>query len=56
MIKAKARRYGNLAFLETELGQKAIVPWDKLCEVARKLNLIIEVDGMELKCRELKEK
>ncbi len=53
MIKARAWRRGYIAFLETELGQKAVVPWDELCSVARKLKLKIEVEGVELKCEEV---
>jgi len=53
MVKARARRVGNLVILETELGQKAIVPWDSLCDLARKLDLTIEIDGVEVKCENL---
>ncbi len=56
MIKAKAIRKeqkGHIAFLETELGQKAIIPWDELCNVAKKLKLKIEVEGSELKCEDM---
>jgi len=53
MVKARARRVGNLAILETELGQKAIVPWDSLCDLARKLDLTVEVNGVEVKCENL---
>jgi hypothetical protein len=53
MIKARAWRRGYIAFLETELGQKAVVPWDELCNVVRKLKLKIEVEGVELRCEEV---
>jgi hypothetical protein len=53
MIKARAWRRGYIAFLETELGQKAVVPWDELCSVVRKLKLKIEVEGVELRCEEV---
>lgn len=51
-MKAKAYRRGNLAFLETELGQKAIVPWEELCSLARRLKLEVEVNGVKLKCED----
>ncbi len=53
MIRAKARRKGHIVFLETEFGQKAVVPWDELCNVARKLKLKVDVEGFELKCEDV---
>jgi sensor c-di-GMP phosphodiesterase-like protein len=54
MVRAKATRRGHIAFLETELGQKAVVPWDELCNIAKMLRLRIEVEGVELKCDDVK--
>ena len=54
MVRAKATRRGHIAFLETELGQKAVVPWDELCNIAKMLRLRIEVEGVELKCDDIK--
>jgi hypothetical protein len=54
MVRAKATRRGHIAFLETELGQKAVVPWDELCNIARMLRLRIEVEGVELKCEDVR--
>jgi hypothetical protein len=53
-VRAKATRRGHIAFLETELGQKAVVPWDELCNIAKMLRLRIEVEGVELKCDDVK--
>ncbi len=46
-MKAKITRKGNLAFIETEAGQKAVVPWDNICNIIRRFGLIPEIVGDE---------
>ncbi len=46
-MRAKVVRRGGLAFVETELGQKAVVPWDALCDIILRYGLNVEVEGGE---------
>jgi len=39
---------GDLAVIETELGQKAVIPRDKLCELAIRYD--IEFININIKC------
>ncbi len=50
-VKAKIRVEGRLAFVETELGQKAVVPVDSLCELLRRYRL--EPTGYKPNCPSL---
>ena len=36
MIKATIQRKGNLALIQTQQGQKAIIPWNTLCNFLQK--------------------
>ncbi|MCE4628127.1 MAG: hypothetical protein F7C34_03140 [Desulfurococcales archaeon] len=47
-IKARVTEKGDLVVVETELGQKAVVPRDKLCELAIRFNL--EYENIKLEC------
>ncbi|MEM0490974.1 MAG: hypothetical protein QXO93_02060 [Acidilobaceae archaeon] len=52
MVKAKVKRRQQLAIIETEIGQRAVIPLDALCDFARKLNLILVAeDGKEIECK-----
>ncbi|MGC9210197.1 MAG: hypothetical protein ACP5FT_02900 [Acidilobus sp.] len=46
-LKARVEKRGNLAFIVTELGQKAVVPWDTLCNIIARYGLEVEVVGGE---------
>ncbi len=39
MVKAQVKIRDRLAYVETELGQKAVVPVDTLCSLLKSLNL-----------------
>lgn len=44
---------GNLAFITTEIGQQAVIPWDSLCAFVTRYRLDVEVEGGEMpKCIE----
>jgi len=47
-IKAKVIDKGELVVIETELGQKAVIPRDKLCELSARFN--IEFTNIRLEC------
>ncbi len=49
MIKARIIDKGELVVVETELGQKAIIPKDKLCEFTQRFNLKLE--NYQIECR-----
>jgi len=51
-LRARIIKRGNLAYIETELGQKAVVPWDALCNFLVRYNINVRnVEGGELpKC------
>jgi hypothetical protein len=51
-LRARIIKRGNLAYIETELGQRAVVPWDALCNFLVRFNINVrEVEGGELpKC------
>ena len=50
MVRARVERRGDLAFIVTEHGQRAVVPWDSLCRSAAKLGLELEnVDCKEFR-------
>ena len=51
MPRAKVRKRDNLAIVEMEGGQRALVPWRTLCEFADmfRLELVLE-DGTKLDC------
>ncbi len=51
-MRARIIKRGNLAYIETELGQRAVVPWDALCNFLVRFNINVrEVEGGELpKC------
>jgi hypothetical protein len=51
-LKARVDYKGDLAIVETELGQKAVIPKDKLCELAARFNL--EYVNIDIDCREFK--
>ncbi len=54
-MKAKVEKRGSLAFIVTEHGQKAVVPWDSLCNFIAKYGLEVEVKGAEPpKCVEVR--
>ncbi|MFP3144687.1 MAG: hypothetical protein RXQ93_06715 [Caldisphaera sp.] len=46
-MKAKITRNGRLAYIETETGQKAVVPWENICNIIKRFGLIAEVIGNE---------
>jgi hypothetical protein len=46
-MKAKITRNGRLAYIETETGQKAVVPWENICNIIKRFGLIVEVIGNE---------
>lgn len=46
-MRAKVVKRGGLAFIETELGQKAVVPWDTLCDIIARFGLNVDVVGGE---------
>ncbi|WP_425393262.1 hypothetical protein [Caldisphaera lagunensis] len=46
-MKARITKRGSLAFIETEAGQKAVVPWDNICNIIRRFELIPEIVGNE---------
>ncbi len=49
-VKAKASRVGpNLILIETELGQKCVVPEHSLCELLTRYNIEI-IEGTKVKC------
>jgi hypothetical protein len=47
-IKAKITDKGELVIVTTELGQQAVVPKDRLCELALRFNL--EFENIEINC------
>ena len=47
-IKARVEERGDLVIVETEIGQKAVIPRDKLCELAARFN--IEYINIDIKC------
>jgi hypothetical protein len=51
-LRARIVKRGNLAYIETELGQRAVVPWDALCNFLVRFNINVRnVEGGELpKC------
>ncbi len=49
MVKAKIIDKGELVVVITELGQKAVVPKDKLCELIQRFNL--ELVDYSIECR-----
>jgi hypothetical protein len=51
-LRARIIKRGNLAYIETELGQRAVVPWDALCNFLVRFNINVrKVEGGELpKC------
>ncbi|MEN3000078.1 MAG: hypothetical protein ABDH61_05850 [Acidilobaceae archaeon] len=51
MPRARVKRRDNLALVEMEGGQRAIVPWRTLCEFAEtfQLELVLE-EGTKLDC------
>ena len=46
-MKAKITRNGRLAYIETETGQKAVVPWDNICNIIKRFGFIAEITGNE---------
>lgn len=57
VMKAKITRHGRLAYIETEAGQKAVVPWDNICSIIKRFELLPEVIGNEkLDCSGVQEK
>jgi hypothetical protein len=52
-IKAKVDYRGELAVVETELGQRAVIPKDKLCELAARFNL--EYININIDCKSTSE-
>jgi len=50
-VKAKVKIEGNLAFVETELGERAVIPVHSLCSLLRRFNLIV-VEGDTVECPE----
>ncbi|MCX8195786.1 MAG: hypothetical protein N3F67_01715 [Acidilobaceae archaeon] len=55
MRRAIVRRKNNLAVVEAEGGQRALVPWRALCELAEmlKLELVLE-DGTRVECSKVR--
>ena len=54
-LKAKVEKKGNLAFVTTEVGQQAVIPWDSLCTFVTRYRLEVEVEGGEMpRCIEAK--
>lgn len=49
-VKARVRVKGGLAIVETELGEKAVVPADSVCELARDYDLELEIVEGEVRC------
>ncbi len=50
-LKAKVKIMGVLAFVETELGERAVVPVSSLCSMLRRFRLEV-VDGDRVECPE----
>ncbi|MCE4618986.1 MAG: hypothetical protein F7C82_06990 [Desulfurococcales archaeon] len=48
MPKATIKKVGKLAIVETEYGQKAVVPIDSLCELI--INFNITIVNEDIKC------
>ncbi len=48
MPKATIRRVGKLAIIETEYGQKAVVPVESICDLIIRFN--ITIINEDLKC------
>ncbi|AMD30986.1 MAG: hypothetical protein RXN88_03305 [Acidilobus sp.] len=55
-MRAKVTKRGSLAFVETELGQKAVIPWDSLCSFIARYHLeVSSVEGGQMpRCVEYK--
>ena len=51
-IRARVIDKGEIVIIITEFNQKAIIPKDKLCELAARFNLIYE--NIEISCPEIK--
>ncbi len=49
-VRARARKVPpNLVLIETELGQKCVIPQSRLCEFLERYNIVLE--GFEHACR-----
>jgi len=53
-VAARVEIRGSLAFVETELGERAVVPVSSLCKLLARFNLEI-VDGDRVECPEVVE-
>ena len=51
-IKARVIDKGEIVIIITEFDQKAVVPKDKLCELAARFNL--EYENIDISCPEMK--
>ena len=51
-IRARVIDRGEVVVVITEFGQKAVIPRDKLCELAARFNL--EYENIDLSCPEIK--
>ena len=51
MPRAWVKRVGKLAIIETEYGQKAVVPVDSLCDLVINHNIIIVNE--DIKCEKI---
>ncbi len=51
MVKARIERLGELVLIETEYGQKAVVPADSLCDLIARYR--IEIVNEEVKCERI---
>ncbi len=49
-VKARVYVRGGLAIVETELGERAVVPADSLCQLARDYDLELEPIEGEVRC------
>ncbi|MDP8003657.1 MAG: hypothetical protein ACP5I6_03575 [Caldisphaera sp.] len=53
-MKAKIIQKGRLAYITTENGQKAVIPWDNLCNIIKRFGLVpILENDVKLDCPKL---
>ena len=50
-VKARIQRFGELILVETEYGQKAVVPADTLCDLIARYKL--EIVNEEVRCERI---
>lgn len=53
-VKARVRIVGGLAFVETELGERAVVPLSSLCKLLARFGIEV-TEGDKIECPEVVE-